>query len=108
MTVTGRRGRRTAAASGFRSSIIREPLNGQEAVCPVPTNTLVALASPERTIAGLIVAAEATADAWGSRTAGNLPALTVQGGEMLDSPEIAAGRATRDPVRFHQDPTISR
>jgi nucleoside-diphosphate-sugar epimerase len=108
MTVTVRPGRPNAAASGFLSSIIREPLNGQEAVCPVPTSTLVALASPERTIAGLIVAAEATADAWGSRTAVNLPALTVQVGEMLDALEIAAGRATRDRVRFQQDPTISR
>jgi D-erythronate 2-dehydrogenase len=108
MTVTVRPGRPNAAASGFLSSIIREPLNGQEAVCPVPTNTLVALASPHRTIEGLIVAAEATADAWGSRTAVNLPALTLRVGEMLDALEIAAGRATRDRVRFQQDPTISR
>jgi nucleoside-diphosphate-sugar epimerase len=108
MTVTVRPGRPNAAASGFLSSIIREPLNGQEAVCPVPTNTLVALASPQRTIEGLIVAAEATADAWGSRTAVNLPALTLRVGEMLDALEIAAGRATRDRVRFQQDPTISK
>jgi len=108
MTVTVRPGRPNAAASGFLSSIIREPLNGQEAVCPVLTNTLVALASPQRTIEGLIVAAEATADAWGSRTAVNLPALTLRVGEMLDALEIAAGRATRDRVRFQQDPTISR
>jgi nucleoside-diphosphate-sugar epimerase len=108
MTVTVRPGRPNAAASGFLSSIIREPLNGQEAVCPVPTNTLVAVASPQRTIEGLIVAAEATADAWGSRTAVNLPALTLRVGEMLDALEIAAGRATRDRVHFQQDPKISR
>jgi D-erythronate 2-dehydrogenase len=108
MTVTVRPGRPNAAASGFLSSIIREPLNGQEAVCPVPTNTLVALASPQRTIEGLIMAAEATPDAWGSRTALNLPALTVRVSEMLDALEVAAGRATRDRVRFQQDPTVSR
>jgi D-erythronate 2-dehydrogenase len=108
MTVTVRPGRPNAAASGFLSSIIREPLNGQEAVCPVPTNTLVALASPQRTIEGLMLAAEATPDAWGSRTALNLPALTVRVSEMLDALEVAAGRATRDRVRFEQDPTISR
>jgi nucleoside-diphosphate-sugar epimerase len=108
MTVTVRPGRPNAAASGFLSSIIREPLNGQEAVCPVPTNTTVAVASPQRTIEGLIMAAEATADAWGSRTAVNLPALTLRVGEMLDALEIAAGRAARDRVRFQQDPTISR
>jgi D-erythronate 2-dehydrogenase len=108
MTVTVRPGRPNAAASGFLSSIIREPLNGQEAVCPVPTNTLVALASPQRTIEGLMMAAEATPDAWGSRTALNLPALTVRVSEMLDALEVAAGRPTRDRVRFEQDPTISR
>jgi nucleoside-diphosphate-sugar epimerase len=107
MTVTVRPGRPNAAASGFLSSIIREPLNGQEAVCPVPTDTLVALASPQRTIEGLLKAAESTADAWG-RTAVNLPALTVKVSEMLDALEIAAGRATRDRVRLQQDPTTSR
>ena len=107
MTVTVRPGRPNAAASGFLSSIIREPLNGHEAVCPVPTDTLVALASPQRTIEGLLKAAESTADAWGRRAV-NLPALTVKVSEMLDALEIAAGRATRDRVRLQQDPTISR
>ena len=39
MTVTVRPGRPNAAASGFLSSIMREPLNGQQAVCPVPRDT---------------------------------------------------------------------
>jgi D-erythronate 2-dehydrogenase len=108
MTVTVRPGRPNAAASGFLSSIIREPLNGQEAVCPVPTDTLVALASPLRTIEGLIMAAEATPDTWGSRTALNLPALTVQVSEMLEALEVAAGPAVRARVHFRPDPTISR
>ena len=54
------------------------------------------------------MAAEATPDAWGGRTALNLPALTVQVSEMLDALEVAAGRATRDRVHFQQDPKISR
>src|ERR1700728_4397676 len=41
-TITVRPGRPNAAASGFFSSIIREPLNGQEVVCPVPPETLAA------------------------------------------------------------------
>jgi nucleoside-diphosphate-sugar epimerase len=108
MTVTVRPGRPNAAASGFLSSIIREPLNGQQAVCPVPPETVVAVASPQRAIEGLIAAAEATADAWGSRTAVNLPALTVRVSEMLDALEKVAGRATRERVLFKQDATISR
>ena len=108
MTVTVRPGRPNAAASGFLSSIVREPLHGQEAVCPVPPDTVVAVASPQRTIEGLIMAAEATPDAWGSRTAVNLPALTLRVSEMLDALEIAAGRATRQRVRFEEDPKIAR
>jgi nucleoside-diphosphate-sugar epimerase len=108
MTVTVRPGRPNAAASGFLSSIVREPLHGQEAVCPVPPDTVVAVASPQRTIQGLIVAAEATPDAWGSRTAVNLPALTLRVSEMLDALEIAAGRATRQRVHFQEDPKIAR
>jgi nucleoside-diphosphate-sugar epimerase len=108
MTVTVRPGKPNAAASGFLSSIIREPLNGQQAVCPVPLDTLATVASPQRTIEGLLAAAEATPDAWGGRTAVNLPGLTVRVGEMLDALETTAGPAARKLVRLEEDPTIAR
>jgi D-erythronate 2-dehydrogenase len=108
MTVTVRPGRPNAAASSFLSSIVREPLNGQQAVCPVPPETAVAIASPQRAIEGLLAAAEAAPDVWGGRTALNLPALTVRVREMLDALEEVAGRATRERVRFEEDPTIAR
>jgi nucleoside-diphosphate-sugar epimerase len=100
MTVAVRPGRPNAAASGFLSSIIRDPSNGQEAVCPVPPEMTVAIASPQRTIEGLLAVAEATPDVWGGRTAVNLPALTVSVSEMLDALETAAGRTVRERVRF--------
>ncbi len=108
MTITVRPGKPNAAASGFLSSIVREPLNGQETVCPVPPQTLVAVASPQRAIEGLIAAAEATPEAWGGRTALNLPGLTVTVSEMLDALKTAGGKAARDLVRFEEDPRISR
>src|ERR1700678_53286 len=108
MTVTVRPGRPNAAASSFLSSIVREPLNGQQAVCPVPPETAVAISSPQRAIEGLIAAAEASPGAWGGRTALNLPALTVRVIEMLDALEEVAGRAARERVRFEEDPTIAR
>src|ERR1700761_3379725 len=108
MTVSVRPGRPNAAASGFLSSIIREPLHGQEAICPVPPETLVAIASPQRAIEGLLAGAEATPDAWGSRTAVNLPGLTVTVREMLEALEAAAGRAVRERVRFEENPAIAR
>jgi D-erythronate 2-dehydrogenase len=107
-TITVRPGRPNAAASGFFSSIIREPLNGQEVVCPVSPETLAAVASPERAIEGLVVAAEATPDAWGSRIALNLPGLTVTIGEMMAALEIAGGLEARKRVRFEEDPSIAK
>ena len=57
MTVSVRPGRPNAAASGFMSGVIREPLAGQRAICPVTPETEVALASPAKAIAGLLSAA---------------------------------------------------
>src|ERR1700722_792396 len=108
MTVTVRPGRPNAAASGFLSSIVREPLNGQDTVCPVPPDMKVALASPQRTIDGLLTVAEAAPDVFGGRTAVNLPGLTVSVKEMLDALEAAGGRAVRALVQFEEDPAIAR
>ena len=54
MTVSVRPGRPNAAASGFLSGIIREPLAGQRAVCPVDPGTEVALASPAKAVGALL------------------------------------------------------
>ena len=55
-TVCVRPGRANAAASGFLSAIIREPLAGQRAVCPVPGGNsgraLVTGANARRAVAG--------------------------------------------------------
>ena len=53
----------------FMSGIIREPLAGQRATCPVDPATEVALASPAKAIAGLRCAATASDQAWGGRSA---------------------------------------
>ncbi len=99
MTVCVRPGRPNAAASGFMSSIIREPLAGQRAVCPVGPQTAVALASPAKTIEGLLRAAAADDETWGGRSAVNLPALTVTVADMAARPgagrRAGGGRADR-------------
>ena len=68
MTVSVRPGKPNGAASSFLSGMIREPLAGIRAACPVPPSTPVALSSPGRTIDGLIRAAEASDTEWGART----------------------------------------
>ncbi|MGP8000662.1 MAG: D-erythronate dehydrogenase [Streptosporangiaceae bacterium] len=108
MTVCVRPGRPNAAASGFLSGIIREPLAGQRAVCPVDPHTAVALSSPARALAGLRCAAGASGAAWGGRSAVNLPALTVTVGEMVAALEQAAGPAAARLIDWVPDPGVTR
>ena len=107
-TVVVRPGKPNGAASGFLSSIIREPLNGERAVCPVAPETRVALGSTAGTIAALIKVAEASREAFGGRTAINLPALNVSVNEMLDALEAVGGKAARDLVKFERNAMVVR
>ncbi|HEX2010963.1 MAG TPA: D-erythronate dehydrogenase [Roseateles sp.] len=108
MTVAVRPGRPNGAASGFLSGIVREPLAGLEAVCPVAPETTVALASPAATIEGLIRVYEASREDFGGRTALNLPALTVSVRQMLDALAVVAGPEAVARVRFEPDAAVAR
>jgi nucleoside-diphosphate-sugar epimerase len=108
MTVSVRPGRPNAAASGFMSGIIREPLNGQRAVCPVAPDARVVLASPASTIRGLLRGASADEPAFGGRSAVNLPALSVTVAEMVAALELAAGPEATALIDWEPDPVIQR
>lgn len=108
MTVVVRPGRPNAAASGFLSSIIREPLRGESAICPVGPQTAVALASPDKAIEGLLRAATSSDQDWGGRTAVNLPALTVTVQDMVAALGRAAGPAAVALIEWTPDPAIAR
>jgi nucleoside-diphosphate-sugar epimerase len=107
MTVSVRPGTPNAAASGFLSGIIREPVAGQRAVCPVPPDTPVALSSPRRTLAGIVLAAEADDETWGSRTAMNLPGLTTTPREMAAALDRVVGAGTSELIDWTDDPAIA-
>ena len=107
MTVTVRPGRPNGAASSFFSGIIREPLAGLEAVCPVSADVSHPVSSPQRTVDGLIAVYEASREAFVGRTAMNLPALNVRVGDMLAALEAVAGPAVRARVRFERDERIA-
>ncbi len=66
------------------------------------------MTSPTRTVNGLITVFEASREAFGGRTALNLPSLNVRVADMLDALEAVAGRAVRDRVRFEPDANIAR
>jgi nucleoside-diphosphate-sugar epimerase len=107
MTVTVRPGTPNAAASSFMSGIIREPLAGLRASCPVPPDTPVALSSPRATIDGIVRAAAVSDAAWGSRTAMTLPGLTTTPGAMAQAMDRVAGRAASDLIDWTDDPAIA-
>lgn len=107
MTVTVRPGRPNAAASSFVSGIIREPLSGERAVCPVPASTEIAVSSPRGSIEGLLCAATAADDVWGSSVAMNLPALTVTPREMAAAMDRVAGRPASDLIDWAIDPAVN-
>lgn len=106
MTVSVRPGKPNGAASSFLSGMLREPLAGVRAVCPVPADTPVALSSPARTIAGLIGAAQASTQAWGPGTALTLPALTTTPAEMAAALETVAGPAVAARIDWEPDAAI--
>src|SRR5438445_1407981 len=66
-TICVRPGKPNRAASGFFSSIIREPLNGEEAVLPVPDEVRHWFASPRAAVDFLLLAATLTSSAIGDR-----------------------------------------
>ena len=107
MTVSVRPGKPNAALSSFMSGIIREPLVGLRAPCPVPPDTPVALSSPRRTIDGLLRAAAVTDEAWGSRTAMTLPGLTTTPGSMASAMDRIAGCPASDLIDWTEDPAVS-
>jgi nucleoside-diphosphate-sugar epimerase len=107
MTVTVRPGRPNGAASSFFSGIIREPLAGLEAVCPVGADVSHPLTSPRATVEGLIRVFECSRAEFGGRTALNLPALNLTVAQMLDALEAVAGPAVRARVCFERDERIA-
>jgi nucleoside-diphosphate-sugar epimerase len=107
-TVVVRPGRPNRAASGFASSMIREPLSGVEAVCPVSPDTVMALASPRSVVAGLLHAHDLPADAFGASRSLQLPGFSVTVGEMAAAVRRAGGEAAYQRIRWQPDPQVQQ
>ena len=107
VTISVRAGRPNAAASGFLSGIIREPLDGLRASCPVEPATEVALASPHKAVTALLCAAISSEREWGDSTAVTMPALTVTVAEMADALARVAGPEVADLIDWVPDPVIA-
>jgi D-erythronate 2-dehydrogenase len=107
-TIVVRPGSPNSAASGFMSSILREPLKRESAVCPVPAQTEMWIASPERAVDMLIHAMELPESAWGWNRTLNGPGITVSVAEALAALERIAGSEAVRRVRFEPDAAIAK
>jgi nucleoside-diphosphate-sugar epimerase len=91
------------AASGFFSSIIREPLAGREALLPVDENVLHTHASPRAAIGFLIHAAGLSRDQLGPRINLTMPGVSCTVAEQIAALRRIAGDKVAARIRREPD-----
>ena len=107
-TITVRPGKPNRAASSFASSIIREPLSGIGADCPVARTTQVWVQSPRTVVENLIIGHEAPTSAFAHTRSINVPGICVGVGDMVKALRMVAGDAVADRVKWRYDPVVDR
>ena len=107
-TISVRPGRPNQAASSFASGIIREPLNGESATCPVPRETRLWLLSPRKAIDSLVALYEVPAAALGDDRIVNLPGLSVTVDQMVAALRAVGGEEAAARIAWQRDPAVER
>ena len=105
-TVSVRPGKPNLAASSFASGIIREPLSGVAAICPVGRESAMWLLSPAKAVEALIHAHELPSSAWGVKRVLNVSGCTVGIGDMIDTLRRIAGDRVADLIQMQPDPRV--
>ena len=107
-TIVVRPGKPNKAASSFFSSIIREPLAGQEAVLPVDEGVRHWFASPRAAVGFLVHAAEFDRDRLGPRINLTMPGVCCTVGEEIASLARIAGPKVAARIRREPDALVAR
>lgn len=107
-TIVVRPGKPNLAASSFASGIIREPLNGQPSVCPVPLDTRLWLMSPAQAIANLIHGHELAGEQMTEGRVINMPGLSITVEQMIDALREVAGTEVAARISLERNPAIER
>ncbi len=107
-TIVVRGGRPNKAASGFASSIVREPLSGIDYVCPVRPESRMWILSPRRAVAAFVRAHELASEAWGVNRVLTLPGLSVSMAQTVAAMARVAGEAAAARVSWELDATIQK
>jgi D-erythronate 2-dehydrogenase len=105
-TVCIRPGKPNQAASSFVSGIIREPLNGEMANCPVPVETKVWISSPDTIINNFIFASQINTEKLGPWRSVNLPGIEISVKDMLESLQKATSEQIMEKIDFTIDEVI--
>jgi nucleoside-diphosphate-sugar epimerase len=105
-TVSIRPGKPNAAASSFASSILREPLHGIEAICPVEPDTKLWLISPRGAVECLLHGFDLPGRELGRIRALSLPGISVSVDEMVASLKRLAGPEPAERIRWQPDEGI--
>jgi nucleoside-diphosphate-sugar epimerase len=107
-TISVRPGAPNRAASSFFSSIIREPLHGEEAVLPVPDTIRHWHASPRAAVGFLVHAAEIDGEALGDRRCLTMPGVSVTVAEQIEALRAVAGDAAVARIKREPDEVVLR
>jgi len=107
-TISVRPGKPNAAASSFASGVIREPLAGIEANCPVAPDTPLWLLSPRSAVAALVSGIELDGGRLGNRRVVNLPGLSVTAAGMVEALRRVAGDAVADRVTWQHEERVGK
>ena len=107
-TICVRPGRPNLAASGFFSSIIREPLNGEAAVLPVPDSVRHWHASPRAAVGFLLHAATLDDKRLGTRRCLTMPGVSVTVAGQIESLRRIAGDGVVRLIRREPDESVMR
>ncbi|MEL6374063.1 MAG: D-erythronate dehydrogenase, partial [Pseudomonadota bacterium] len=105
-TICVRPGAPNAAASGFFSNIIREPIAGEEAVLPVAEEVVHTHASPRSATNFFIHAATLDLDEVGPRRALSMPGVGVSVGEQIEALRRVGGERVVARIKREPDPFI--
>jgi nucleoside-diphosphate-sugar epimerase len=107
-TICVRPGKPNRAASGFFSSIIREPLAGHEAVLPVADTVRHSHATPRAAVGFLIHGAGLTRDQLGSRVNLTMPGVSCTVADEIAALRRIAGDRVAARIRREPDAAIMR
>ena len=107
-SIVVRPGRPNKAASGFFSSIIREPLAGEEAVLPVEDSVLHWHASPRAAVGFLIHAAGVDREKLGPRVNLTMPGVCCTVAEQIAALRRIGGDKVAARIRRTPDPLVAR